>query len=84
MNEITKFLKRNKNGIFFGALLGLGATWYLGSSGANLDFTLQSVGIIDNFVSVGTTSAKLALTKVGTALIIIGATAGALIWEMVK
>jgi len=81
INEIKKFVIKNKQGILVGALAGLAGSWILGSMGANLNFSLQSVGLVDQLISTGTTTAKIAQTKVAIALMSIGAVMGGLIWE---
>jgi hypothetical protein len=84
IQEGLNYIKKGKEGALIGGLLGLGAAFSLGALGADLNFALQSAGLVDSLVSVGTTSAQLAQTKVGLALTMIGSTAGTIIWNEVK
>lgn len=84
-NKIKLDLKRNKEGIFIGVLVGLGLTIYLSATGADLSFAgLGRTGIIDHIVGTSLSLKQLLLTKVGTALIIICATIGYIIDKIFK
>lgn len=76
-------LKANKEGILIGALVGLGATLWARIQGADLTFAVVNAGILDSSIASISGLGSLAITKVGIALIALGATIGYLVDSMI-
>lgn len=83
MVDVWRELKRNKEGIIIGALVGLAATVWLKVQGADMSFAIINPGLLDNTISSVAGVANLAQTKVGIALIGIFAAIGYVVDSLV-
>lgn len=64
-------LKRNKEGLIIGMLVGLAVTLWLKIQGADLTFAVANPAPLDNVLSAASGVADLATTKVGLAFMAI-------------
>ena len=76
MASVWENIKKNKEGIIIGGIIG----WVVGKffipPGFDFSVIMQSQSLLDNFFSVGKTSIDIAKNKVIIATTIIGATLG--------
>lgn len=78
-----RFLKRNKEGVLIGGVMGAIAAYYLKAQGVNFLFAADSTGLI-NYVMTGASKIDLAFTKLFITYIIIGAAAGFVIDALIN
>lgn len=84
-NELIKWLKVNKEGMIIGALVGLGVTIYMASAGMDLNMVAalgKKEGIVGHLMATGSSAKDIALTKVGTIYVMIGALIGGIMDSM--
>ena len=72
---IKNNLKRNKEGLIGGALVGLAAAMYVKQLGIDMLFAVEETGIIDNIIN-SLPPEQMAFLKFAIVYMIVGATIG--------
>ena len=84
VKQITNYIKRNKEGLILGAIVGYFVSFaYTQLGGADLTFVFQSQGLFDNLLATIQTP-HIAYIKLSIFSMIVGAVIGMIVDEKVR